>query len=154
MHYFIFTFPYPGSSLLSMLQMVRDSLISDVCVQSPLIQRGWFMETHIFSKFSESHIYFYTLVLYMYISDLMTLFHNCSLIIAVPVTSSSILLPSIHPSIHPSIYLHYSQNDLYFELILNIQRAVRHSHYFSNIFQLFLYLNALCLWLYPEEIYI
>ena len=115
MNYFMFISLYPGSSLLPMSQMVRDSLISDVCIQSPLIQRGWFMETHIFSKFSESQVYFYTLVLYMYISDLMTLF----LIMAVPVTSSSILLsihPSIHPSIHLSIYLHYSRNDLYFEI--------------------------------------
>ena len=153
MHYFIFTSPYPGSSLLSMLQMVRDLLFSDVCIQSPLIQRGWFMETHIFSKFSESHIYFYTPVLYMYISDLMILFHNCSLIMAVPVTSSSILLPSIHPSIHLSTSTIHRMTYI-LKLILNIQRAVRHSHYFSNIFQLFLYLNALCLWLYPEEIYI
>ena len=152
MNYFMFISLYPGSSLLPMSQMVRDSLISDVCIQSPLIQRGWFMETHIFSKFSESQVYFYTLVLYMYISDLMTLF----LIMAVPVTSSSILL-SIHPSIHPSIYLSTSTihgMTYILKLMLNIQRAVRHSHYFNNIFHLFLYLNALCLWLYPEEIYI
>ena len=136
MPYFIFTSLYPGSSLLSMLQMVRDSLISDVCIQSPQIQRGWFMGTHIFSKFSESHIYFYTLVLYMYINDLMTLFHNCSLIMAVLVTSSCILL-SIHPSIHPSIHLSTStihRMTYILKLMLNIQRAVRHSHYFSNIF--------------------
>lgn len=141
MHYFIFISLYPGSSLLSTSQMV-----SDVCIQSPLIQRGWFMETHIFSKFSESQVYFYTLVLYMYIWFNDTFFDNGS-------ASHFIIHPSIHPSIHLSTSTIHGMTYI-LKLMLNIQRAVRHSHYFNNIFHLFLYLNALCFWLYPEEIYI
>lgn len=122
MHYLIFAFAwlYLWPSLLapSQITTVRDSGISDSFMQSPQIHKDWFMGTHIFSKSFDSHIYIYILVLYTCINDLMTLFHNHYLIMALPITSSS------KPASQPLTF-HWVPYINILKLMLNVQRVIR-----------------------------
>lgn len=86
------------------------------------------MRTHIFSKSSDSHIHFYILVLHMCINDVMTLFHNHYLIMAVPITSSS-SQPASQPLTDTSV------NALYVEIDAEYTKGNKALPlYFSDIF--------------------